>query len=301
LKSFNMGLPNNRYDIMLAYLQFHQQRYGKPKLLLVELSPTIQEQDASLYFLPALYYRTLIEQSPTLMPTYLSNPLLADNVKKELLFSGLSSLRQYRYTFSPINVLRKVQDKMDAFTGSQRAEASEGDSATHTTQTNPLDAYNATWMEQGWYPKPQSQNMTSPSGLQRSVTEARKFYIDPQTSVSFEKLQALLNYCRQQNIPVALVSWPNHPAFLQEFQKSPLHEAYQAGLTQLLIRQPVPFIDLNQEETLQTNQMLKAGNVGGVFADPRHLTPFGAANVSGSLAKRLLKVPGFPAILGQSG
>ena len=301
LHSFNLGLPNNRYDIMQAYLQYHQHRYGKPQLVLVELSPSIQEKNAALYFLPALYYRTLIEQNPKLTPTYLSHPLLADNVKQELLLSGLSSLRQYRYTFSPVNVIKKISGKMslDRIGFFQRfiapAEANptvplETSDVADAGENSPAAESNASlesslppaWMAQGWYPKPQSPHMTTPEGIRRSVNEARKYYIDQQPAVYFDKLDTLLTYCQQQGIPVVLVSWPNHPAFLQEFDRSPLHANYQAGLRQLLHKHPTPLIDLNAETP--TSQAISSD---GFFADPRHLTPTGAENFSRKLAQRL--------------
>src|SRR5688572_26793033 len=55
LNSFNLGLPNNRYDVMEGYLRFHTRKFGKPRLLLVELSPSIQENGSAYYYLPALY------------------------------------------------------------------------------------------------------------------------------------------------------------------------------------------------------------------------------------------------------
>lgn len=296
LRSFNLGLPNNRYDIMLAYLQFHQHRYGNPKLVLVELSPSIQEKDASLYFLPALYYRTLIEQAPTLTTTYLRNPLLANNVKQELLFSGLSSLRQYRYTFSPVNIIRKVSGKLRDFSGVKTtsipekiADAGENGTKLEELISNDLDP---SWSNQGWYPKPQSPHMTNPEGITLSVAEARKYYIDQQSAVYFDKLQALLSYCEQEDIPVALVSWPNHPAFLKEFQNSPLHARYEQGLQYLLSQNAVPMINLNQD--IPASQRLTDG---GLFADPRHLTPAGARYFSQKLAERLLRISPLEALL----
>jgi hypothetical protein len=297
IRSFNLGLPNNRYDIMLAYLQFHQHRYGRPKLVLIELSPSIQEKDASLYFLPALYYRTLIEQDPTLTATYLKNPLLADNVKQELLFSGFSSLRQYRFTFSPVNVVRKVSEKLQAHLpglspGAPPATVADAGENSPGVTDSISPAIDPSWMEQGWYPKPQSPHMTNPAGIVLSVAEARKYYIDQQPAVYFDKLQALLHYCQQENIPVALVSWPNHPAFIQAFQSSPLNASYQQGLQRLLAQTAVPLINLNQD--IPPTQRITEG---GLFADPRHLTPTGAHYFSRKLAERLLNISAIAALL----
>jgi hypothetical protein len=272
INSFNLGLPNNRYDIMLAYLQYYQQQFGKPKLLLVELSPSIQEKDAYLYYLPALYYRTLIEQNPSLASTYLSNPLLADNVKQELLLSSVSSLRQYRYTFSPVNLISKVSGKLKSVSGFQPDTAQAEPVYTNEESSPPATTtIDPSLMEKGWYPKEQSPHMTNAQGLQLSVAEARKYYIDQQKEVHFDKLKSLLAYCKAQGIPVVLVSWPNHPAFVKVFEKSKLNVMYQQGLSQLLTEEPVIFINLNNELPASQKE-----TEGGLFADPRHLTPEGA-------------------------
>lgn len=298
VKSFNLGLPNNRYDIMLAYLQFHQRRYGKPQLVLLELSPTIQEKESRYYYLPALYYRTLIEQEPAQTLAYLSSPMVSDNVKQELLTSAFSSLRQYRNTFSPVKVLDKVGGKLRQLTQRLPVLAK----APAMAQQAPADAFGIAsagaaaeggavplppWVTDkmlsgGWYPKAQSPQMQTPQGLADSVREARRYYIDAQTSVNFEKLRALLAYCKQQGIPVVLVTWPNHPAYVQAFQRSPLYPDYQQGVARLLNDSPVLRVDLNHH--------LSAGLLvpeTDMFADPRHLTPEGAKRFTEILAGSL--------------
>ncbi len=294
INSFNLGLPNNRYDVMLAYLQMHTHRYGKPKMVLVELSPSIQEKDASLYYLPALYYRSLIEKDPALANAYLSNPYLAWNVKQELLLSSFSSLHQYRFTFSPLNVLNKVSGKLKNLpvlhASAANAEAAlnstldfEGTQAASRTPSINIDPI---MTEKGWYPKEQSPHMTTPDGIVISVEEARKYYIASQQEVNFDKLAMLLAYCRQQKIPVVLVTWPNHPAFVKVFAQSKLNRAYQQGLSKLLAKEPVHVINLNQElPPWQTE------SEGGLFADPRHLTPEGAKLFSEKLALRVFGLP----------
>jgi hypothetical protein len=96
----------------------------------------------------------------------------------------------------------------------------------------------------------------------------------------------LLSWCRAQEIPVVLVSWPNHPAFLKVFQESRLSRDYEAGLERLLGQYPVPVINLNRE--LPGSQ---SETEGGLFADPRHLTPQGAEYFSRRLAMDVLSLP----------
>lgn len=293
IHSFNLGLPNNRYDIMLAYLRFHQQQFGKPKLVLLELSPSIQEKDAYLYYLPALYYRTLIEQAPNLAGTYLNNPLLAENVKQELLLSSFSSLHQYRFTFSPINILSKVGGKLKSLSGFQGSAANaEPVIAEDSTTVSSTESLDPAMTEKGWYPKEQSPHMKTADGVRLSVEEAKKYYIDQQPDVAFDKLKALLTYCHEQHIQVVLVSWPNHPAFLKAFEQSRLNASYQQGLQQLLTEQPTPFINLNRDIPASQSE-----TAGGLFADPRHLTPEGAKVFSEILARKISALPEAKSVL----
>jgi hypothetical protein len=300
INSFNLGLPNNRYDIMQSCLQAHIQHYGKPKLVLIELGPSIQEKNSYFYYLPALYYRTLIEREPTLASQWLSNPLVAWNVKKELLLSSFSSLYQYRFTFSPINLLSKVSGKLKQLTdrlgGTAVAAESSATSSKvtaekqpqplpQTSQNHPTLVITPEMMAKGWYPKDQSTNMLTPDGVRLSIEEARDYYIRHLNEIHFDKLKSLLAYCNQENIPVVLVSWPNHPAFNREFHESPLSFTYVTGAQQLAQATHTPIIDLNQNvpSTFSDNQ-------GGFFADPRHLTPDGADRFSKILAQRLFKL-----------
>jgi hypothetical protein len=325
INSFNLGLPNNRYDIMQSYLQAHVRHYGKPRLVLVELGPSIQEKNAYFYYLPALYYRTLIEREPALAAQWLSNPLLAWNVKKELFLSAFSSLHQYRFTFSPINILGKIGDKLKILTerlterhGGSTADAAsiappaptQNVSTQKATQasvqaiakTDDDDAPASTRVfpeemtAKGWYPKEQSRHMQTPDGVQQSVEEARLYYIAHQQGVYFDKLQSLLAYCRTKHIPVVLVSWPNHPAFNRVFRESALSRRYASGLRQLLTRNPVPVINLNHDiPATQTESQ------GGLFADPRHLTPEGAQFFSRKLALAVFSLPQLQAQVDHSG
>jgi hypothetical protein len=287
INSFNLGLPNNRYDIMQAYLEYHIHQYGKPKVVLIELSPSTQEIDSYYYYLPALYYRTLIERSPQRATVFLSHPLLAWNVKKELLLSAFSSLHQYRFTFSPVNILDKVSGKLAGLfrraeavaeaSGKSAETAHKAESDVRTVEITPE------MTAKGWYPYEQSVHMKTPEGVALSVQEAKKYYIDHQAGVHFDKLRLLIAACRKYQVPVVLVSWPQHPAFTKILEESPLGKQYRQGLAQLSAQANVPVIDLNHS--------LPQNPSPSLFADPRHLTPEGAKLFSGVLAKQTLALP----------
>lgn len=279
INSFNLGLPNNRYDIMHAYLDYHIHRYGKPKVVLIELSPSTQEMNSYYYYLPALYYRSLIERSPQRTGQFLSHPYLAWNVKKELILSGLSSLHQYRFTFSPLNMLNKVSGKVSQLIHKSEAVA---EASPENLELPANVSITSEMTEKGWYPYEQSVHMKTPEGVILSVQEAKKYYIDHQTSVHFDKLRLLIAYCQKNQLPVILVAWPQHPAFNKVLNESNLGKQYKQGLATLSAQTHVPVINLNDR--------LPKNPSPSLFADPRHLTPKGATLFSGILAQQIFSL-----------
>lgn len=286
IKVFNLGLPNNRYDLMETYLRVYSQQYGKPKKVLVEVSPSIQEKDSAMVYLPALYYRTILEQAPSQLPSVLLNPEVSLEIKKELVFAGISALRQYRLSFSPVNLLDKVAGKLPHLGEVPTAQADTPDVVSGAEATRDDEDYGIAitpeMTQYGWFPKAQSVHMKTPEGLKASIAEAKKYYIDPQPSVNFEKLTHLVAWCQSQGIEVVLVTWPNHPAYRRTFEASHLAKPYHTGLAQLLQTTGVPLIDLNDD--IPAFQRM---DQAGYFADPRHLTAPGAEYFSHRLAQRL--------------
>ena len=289
--AFNLGLPNNRYDVMRYTLQHYIHRYGKPKVLLLELSPTIQEKGGGQFYLPALYYRSLLEREPGLAVELVQDPLIAPAVKQELALASLSGFYQYRHTFSPVNLLGKVSEKVSALmaklplAGAAFAseEAPAASPALQQTAALPANA-----MERGWFPKDGTEVMQTPEGARQSAVEARRYFLDPIERMNFEKLDALLTYCREENLTVVLVSWPNHPDFVAELNRGPHGAPYRQGLHALLKKHPVPVITL--QATPQEQRVL--------FADPRHLTAEGAQRYTAELARRVLNLSSVQQALG---
>ncbi len=284
LNSFNMGLPGNEYDVMLSYLKAHCQRYGPPKLLLLELSPTIQERDSSHFFIPSLFYRSLMAHYPHLWPFVLKTPLINWNVKQEVLLSAFSGLHQFRRTFSPVSLLTKfisglghLADKIgvvSAYKGPLTLEAQPSD-------PNLLPQYHQDTLK-GWSPKPESPLMRTPKGIQQITEEARKYFLDPLPPIDFGKLEAVLIYCRQHRIPVVLVTWPNRPEFVRLYQQSRFYGPFHQGTLTIPAKYHVPYIDLGE---------LPVAVFGNLYADPRHLKPEGAMLYSHRLANELFKQP----------
>jgi len=308
---FNFGLPNNRYDIMQGVLEHQIQKGEKPHLVLLEVGPSLQERNSPYFYLPALYYRTLIENSPSLAWHWLSNPLLDQDVRKELLTSAFSVLRQYRYTFSPVNILDKVSNKASSVAQSKlqpltekfanfstpKAEASiavkqsqDSGITTPVANTSTVSVEPTLleqWHQDGWYLKETSPHMSTPEGITESVEEARQYFILSQKAVHFDKLRAFLKYCQKQNIPVILVSWPNHPGMNRAFSKASISPDYFRGLQELRNDFPrTPYINMNSQQSIE-GLTPETASQQGLFADPRHLTPLGAKLYTEKLASQI--------------
>jgi hypothetical protein len=297
LSSFNMGLPSNRYDVMLTYLQAHIRHYGKPKLLLLEMNPTFLDKETSLYYLPALFYRTLLDHDPQSLDLVMTNPHMPENVRHELLLS-VSSLHEYRATFSPLHLISKVADKISDITHRYTKTAlAQEDANTDNLANKPaetlLGAKKASlpgsfpvslpMKEKGWNPLDIKPSMLSKTGLVQASREADQYFLSQMPPVYFGKIQAILDYCHQQNIPVMLVRWPDHPGFRALFAKTGQQAPFEQGLQHLLQAEQVSYFDLNQNLPSQLES---------TFSDPRHLTPAAAVSFSKLLAQKIFNQPG---------
>lgn len=288
VRSFNMGLPGTRYDVMMTYLEYHTLHVGKPRLVLLEVTDALVEPRDIYFYLPALHYRTLMEKDTRLMDFAWRNPLMAFEVRQELVCSALSVLHQYRSITNPLSVQKKVLKTLKRLLfGSNEADAAEVSPPVSVT----LPVITSEMTATGWIPKAPSPIMETPGGAAKNAVDARKYYIDPLPDLNFAKFNAILTYCRQRNIPVVLVQWPNHPEYLRIFEASHLYQPYHQGLKEVIKTHQVPFVDLNWDNPEA---------VTGLYSDSRHLSPAGALKFSAILGERVREL-GVPGAVGNSG
>ncbi len=278
VQSFNLGLPGSRYDVMLTQLDYHIRHYGKPKMVMLEAADNLMEENGLHYYLPALQMRTLLDMDTQLIPFIFTNPEIAMNVKKELFYSSFSAVYRFRLLVSPISVQKKLTSTFEkALPASLSGAAHANNNPTEATPEDPV-IQNSAFRAHGWHPKPASPMMATPEGVKENARLAEGFYFASMDKLYFDRLEAMLVYCKQQDIPVVLVGWPNHPEYLARFNKSKLSKDYYKGLRQISQRYHVPLIDLDDYRPEQ---------VDGLFADVRHLTPKGAILFSEILAKQV--------------
>lgn len=273
VNAFNLGMPGARYDVMLTSLKAFESEHGKPRLLMLEVSPTVMESNPQQFYLPALQLRTLLERHPERMTDLLET---SPNVRKEVIRSFLSPFYQFRPIFSPLNLQHRLVEKATQLPNRNTAQAVE----TPVTVSAPESPVR---LAKGWAPKAISPTMLSVAGVKQNAAEAKKFYIDSMTTVDDGPLKTLLTYCKARSIPVVLVSWPNHPDFRRHLDASPLNMQYRTNLQRIASDFQFPVIELDSQAELI--------NQPGTFADTRHLSPNGAHRFSALLAKQVFAQP----------
>ncbi len=290
VRSFNMGLPGSAYGVILSYLKVHITHYGKPKLVLLEVSDLLAQKDDDHFYVPMLQYKTLINQYPSLFSDFWKNPLLSFKIRKELFFSMPSAIYEFRPLFSPlriqsavtkggsilINKTLQVLFHINTPIISQEAEAHEqvSTSSEHfqDDQTLPM----------GWTPRDMIPMLETPGGVKTNARLARNYYIGHVTQPDFTNLIHLLNYCQQEKINVVLVSWPNHPDYDKLFQKTPFSKPFYTGVQQIVQQYHLPYINMEEGTPYQLTQF---------YSDTRHLNAQGAIIFSRLLAQKLAVLP----------
>lgn len=292
VNSFNMGLPGTRYDVMQSYLDYHIRRCGKPQIILLEITDALVEDETTYFYLPALHYKTLIQQQPDLAKALLKNPLTPLTVKKEVLLSFSSVFYQYRPLFTPNSLMKKVA-KTGNHVASKLLEpvmaSSPDESVAETDAFRPpqtpeeaMELLPPSWIQKGWVPKYPFPQMKTQQGIAENAQNAYDYYLKPLNTVDFRKLEAFLAYTQTQDIPVVLVRWPNHPAYLEHFKTSPVYDAYHQELDRVLRHYPVGYLQLDNEPPASNTAM---------YADTRHLSPKGAVHFSAIIAWHLMADP----------
>ena len=248
LRSFNLGMPNNQYEVMLSYLKLHVARHGRPAMLLVDLSPTILVERSPHYGKQTRIYKQFLENNPWV-------PVEVKAAIFRLAFSAAGTIYQFRQDYSPLTWITAAVGKSQP----------------------PQVIWDRTTMDGGWTPKPRSPLMDSPEGYKKILAETRKYFLDDLPPMHFGRLHDLLNYCKEQEIPVTLVTWPNKEDFLAMMQEDGMYDLFSEGARNTASKFGAHWIDLNLHN--------KEGV--GFYSDPRHLTPKGAAHFSALLAREV--------------
>ncbi|MGE0201229.1 MAG: DUF1574 family protein [Candidatus Melainabacteria bacterium] len=251
LNTYNMGLPGGSYYLIKLVLERHVHQYGKPKMVLLEVTDFLLNND----FVSTnniLYYRSILANQPELASEIFNSPYLSMNDKQEIVLASLSGLYRYRSILAP-DILAKMVLK--------------GKSKDNR-------------YFQGWNPKKISKDMKSDRNVLMNAKARERRILSNYKQVDTERLENFLSYCQQENIPVVLFEYPSHPSYQGIFDRNAISRPYYEAVQKVVSEYHVPFVDLKKE---------LPHNVEGLFADSGHLSPAGAELMSGILAHRVFE------------
>ena len=249
---YNMGLPGCNYYLMQLVLEGQIKKYGKPKLILLEVTDFLLNNqfisDNNI-----LYFRTLLANQPEMKDVIFKSPYLSDEDKKEIVFSSISGLYRYRSILAPDHLIKLV--------------------LKGKTQSNHF--------YEGWRPRKVSKDMANPSSIIQSAKARDREILGEFSKVDGSRLEHLLAYCAGQHIPVVMFEYPSHPSYQQIFDAKPVSRDYYHAIEQITARYHIPFVDLKSD---------LPADITGLFADTGHLSQAGAQYFAGKLDEKLFQL-----------
>jgi len=275
VNSFNMGLHGARPDVFRLYLERHIQQYGKPKVVLVELTDNNLISDN--YYMPSSYYLNFFKTDPRHWSLLLTSPVLNFSDRKEMVLSALSPIYAYRGVFSPVNFQNRLNKQWQKWQPPQTTHLAPKSSSLHS------DLYEPEALK-GWEPGSVSAHLSTENGLQNELKTMTHQTLDTVKTVDLSKLSYFLSYCQQNHIPVFMVSWPTHPRYQHLLGATSIYPQYQKILQHYAQAFNAPIITLGEPETSETKLL---------FQDGRHLSAKGAAKYTSALATQLKKLSQF--------
>jgi hypothetical protein len=239
LNVYNFGLLSGDYYLFKLLLENYITRYGKPKLILLEVNEILFSKD---YFssLNSLYFITFLKQHPERLDALFITPHIPIKGKLEMLFSLLSGMYRYRSLLEYHKLRSLLHEKKRV---------------------------SKTVYFKGWSPLPVKPIMSDPKAMDQYIREKKEEILNGYEQGDSAKFHLLLTYCKQQDIPVVLIQWPNHPKYNDVIQKTTFYPYYKQVTEELSKQYGYPIIDLTQSVP---------EDISKFYSDPRHLSQEGA-------------------------
>lgn len=248
--SYNLGLAGSDLSIHRLLLEDYIQKYGKPKVVMVEFSEfQLGRGDMSPNSLNFLARHTA--KHPQALMELLKSDNLTENDKKELLKSVVSHIYRYKGVLD----FRRLAKRL-----------------LHPAPIEPL--------EEGWIASNQErQYMKDPQALPLSAANRFMTLMRNRQPTSRPAIIELIQECQNQGIPVVLVSWPLHPVYQQELNQRALGLYVIKERKALAQQYKVPYVNFDAE----------AANAV-YFNDIDHLNREGAIHYTQLLEERLKRL-----------
>lgn len=263
INSFNMGLSGSRHDVLRDYLRYHIENFGKPKLLIVEVTDVILGYDN---YLTNLQRQTLASKDGSYTWEVLRNPVLKFQDKQDYFLTLFNPFLRYRSALSPVSVMYKMLGK--GHKNNELSPSTKGQEALLQTETL-----------KGWSPKTEiSANMLTSSGIDHEVALMRERHLSKIKQVDFSMLKYLLDYCSDNHLNVVLVEWPSHPRYMATLKQQQIYPDYQKQLHYIAKQYNAPIVTL---------PVLSERKAAPLYTDGRHMSAKGAEYYSHLLAQKL--------------
>jgi len=277
--SFNMGIPASNMHVLKTYLAYHMKRFGKPKLVVLEVTDTALSPNN--FYMPAAEQLTLMAQDPTSVPSVFAQGLDPEE-QQEVALLSVCSLCRYQGLFAPLVVSNKLMNK-------SRGGASLKPGLSVGSDRDRLQP--KSWVydvvdRYGWEPISLPENMKTPQGQTREALATVNNHLKAIQQVDLHQLAALLAMCKANDISVVMVKWPRLPQYMALFRRSPLYPSFNAKILRLSRQYQYPVIDLTAPTLPKTDPVLLRQPI--TFENTYHLEGESAAAYTQVLAHRLV-------------
>jgi hypothetical protein len=240
---YNMGLADGDYAIFLQVLKYLAEHQKKPHRLYLEVS-NVLFKPAHLSDNSVLYYRTLFGGQPAKALHILQMSTLSWRDKQEIGLTYLSGIYRYR-TVIGVRALAKY--------------------AAHYLAGNQFSKSNYL---QGWKPAKTEMIMGKSPQMKQKAQEVLYQQMSNYDQPDTNRFRQLLDFCKEEEIPVILVEWPTHPIYDDLFHHYPLAEKYDTTIKSIAQQYHLPLIQLQKNLPKEKQDLF--------FAEPGHLNESGA-------------------------
>jgi len=211
--SYNMGLPQSGYDVMLPYLKYHVENFGKPQIVFLETTDFLFDK----HLTPSVYYYpTLFAKQPSLTWNVLTYPIFDMDERQNIALTSVSGLFRYRKALSPYMLPKVLLGKVG--TG-------ESDAANPVTKD-------------GWQQLNESELLDTPDSLW--ITNKKYAPVD------MRQLEMVIDYAQSNNIRVILVDYPDMTPYRELALKSSDYKAYDEAVSKIAQEKGIRHINFNE-------------------------------------------------------
>lgn len=264
---FNLSIPEARFPLQSYVLKSHVHRYGKPRVLILEL-PELSLNDYGGRD-DGLYLATTVRHSPWLLWQVLQDSRLSEEARKSAALGFFSTYSHYKraFTWEEFRELSRNKRYQSLFLPT--------DGSSYVRQ-----------YQQGWSSREAYNPAKETEEMIKNRIRMRKELLNAlEASHSPNSLYQFLELTRSLGIKTVLVQLPTHSMHYRLFESHPVHQKYYDTISKAQKIYGVQFINLSRDRVPENDSL---------FSDNEdHMDKNGAQVYSAIFAKRLAELPEF--------